>query len=48
MKYADDLRIPFVAIIGESEAAEGKLTLKDMNSGEQKIVTVNEAIEILK
>ncbi len=48
MKYADDLRIPFVAIIGESEAAEGKLTLKDMNSGEQKIVTVDEAIEILK
>lgn len=48
MKYADDLSIPFVAIIGESEAAEGKLTLKDMNSGEQKIVTVDEAIEILK
>lgn len=48
MGYADSLKIPYVAIVGESEMQEGKLTLKDMNSGNQSLVTVEEAIEILK
>lgn len=38
MGYADSSSIPFVAIIGESELAEGKVTLKDMATGEQTSV----------
>lgn len=48
MGYADALHIPYVAIIGESEMAEGKMTLKNMQNGEQQLITLNEAIEILK
>ena len=48
MKYANAVNIPFVAIIGESELAEGKMTLKNMATGEQKLVSVEEAIELVK
>ena len=36
MKYADTIRVPFVCVVGESEIAEGKVTLKDMRTGEQQ------------
>ena len=39
MGYADALGIPFVAIIGEEELAEGSVTLKNMTTGEQKRVS---------
>ena len=48
MTYADAMKVPFVAIIGESELAEGKLTLKNMLTGEQQQVSAAQAIEILK
>lgn len=48
MSYADFNNIPFVAIIGEDEMKENKITLKNMTSGEQKSVTLNECISILK
>ncbi len=48
MTYADAMKVPFVAIIGESELAEGKLTLKNMLTGEQQQVPAAQAIEILK
>lgn len=48
MTYANAQNIPYVAIVGESEMAEGKMTLKNMQSGEQQLVSVEEAIEILK
>jgi len=38
MGYADTSAIPFVAIIGESELVEGKVTLKNMATGEQTSV----------
>ncbi|MDE7407711.1 MAG: hypothetical protein K2M76_04760, partial [Muribaculaceae bacterium] len=38
---------PFVAIIGESELAEGKITLKNMTTGEQQLLTPAEAIAAL-
>ena len=38
MSYADAGEIPFVAIIGESELAEGKVTVKDMTTGQQTSV----------
>ncbi len=40
-KYASQINIPFVCVIGESELAENKVTLKNMTSGEQE--TVNRA-----
>ena len=48
MKYADRCGAPYAAVIGEREAASGTVALKDMQSGEQKNVTIPEAIEILK
>lgn len=47
MKYADANRIPYVLIAGEDEIKEAKLTLKDMISGEQKKLTIEETIELL-
>lgn len=48
MGYADSRQIPFVAIVGESELAEGKLTLKNMVTGEQQLLTPDEAIAAIK
>jgi histidyl-tRNA synthetase len=48
MSYANDLAIPFVAIIGESELADGKVTLKDMNAGTQESVDLDTLIERLR
>lgn len=48
MGYADALAIPYVAIVGETEMAQNKMMLKNMTSGEQSLVSVDEAIEIIK
>ena len=40
MGYADSNKIPFVAIVGGDEMAQQKVMLKDMNSGEQRLVTL--------
>ena len=42
MGYADGKKIPFVAIVGGDEMAAGKVMLKDMQSGEQQLVTLEE------
>ena len=42
--YADDMAIPYVAIIGETEIKENKITLKEMATGTQEMLTVEEAI----
>ena len=44
MGRADALGIPFVAIVGETEMAQGKMTLKNMHTGEQSLLTPSEAI----
>ena len=43
IKYADAIKVPYVAVLGESEIAEGKVTIKNMRSGEQSTVTSSEA-----
>ncbi len=48
MAYADNASIPFVAIIGETEAADGTVTLKDMAGGSQQTLPIDAAIEHLK
>ena len=41
--YADKSGIPFAVLIGENEAAEGKVAVKDMKSGEQLTLSADEA-----
>lgn len=48
MGYADASGIPYVAIIGESELAEGKVVLKDMTTGTQSALTPRQLAERLK
>lgn len=48
MGYANAKAIPFVALAGDNEMAENKVTLKNMETGEQKLVTTEELIAIVK
>ena len=48
MSYANAKAIPFVALAGDNEMAEGKVTLKNMLTGEQKLVTPQELLETIK
>ena len=48
MGYANDKQIPFVAIVGENEMAEGKLTLKNMTTGEQSLLTSDELLKTVR
>ena len=48
MSYANAKGIQFVAIVGENEMNEGKVTLKNMATGEQALVTAEELITIVK
>ena len=47
MSYANAKQIPYVVLAGESEIAQGKVTLKNMETGEQTLVTPEELIEML-
>ena len=48
MQYANQKQIPFVALAGETEMAQGRLTLKNMLTGEQTLITPQELIEQVK
>ncbi len=48
MAYANAKQIPFVALAGENEIKEGKLTLKNMATGEQQMLAPEEVIEKLR
>ena len=45
LDYANSLGIPFVAFIGDQELKEEKIKLKNMKTGEERLLTVNEAYE---
>ena len=45
MAFANQKQIPFVALAGDNEIAEGKVTLKDMTTGEQTMLTADELIK---
>jgi histidyl-tRNA synthetase len=47
MTWANNKKIPFVAIVGENEITQGKINLKNMLSGEQQMVDTQELIKIL-
>ncbi|MBQ9641791.1 MAG: histidine--tRNA ligase [Bacteroidaceae bacterium] len=48
MSYANAKQIPFVAIAGETEIAAGKVTLKNMETGQQQLLTPDELITALQ
>ena len=48
MSYANAKNIPFVVLAGENEMAAGKVTLKNMESGDQTLVTAEELIATVK
>ncbi len=47
-KYADQINAPFVCVLGESEIAENKVTLKNMKTGDQEMISVDEATKKMK
>ena len=48
MSYANAKQIPFVVLAGENEMNAGKVTLKNMTTGEQSVLSEDELIERLK
>lgn len=48
MNYANKINVPYVAILGEDEIANDYITLKNMSSGEQQKVKVDELVKIIK
>ena len=48
MSYANVKQIPVVALAGENEMSEGKFTLKNMLTGEQQLLAIEELIEKVK
>ena len=47
-KYADKLKIPYIAVIGEEEEKNGTVSLKNMETGEQEEMSIEKMIEVLK
>ena len=47
MSYADSKKIPFVVLIGKDEMQSGSLTIKDMATGQQEKLTLNDIISKL-
>ncbi len=48
MSYANARQVPFVALVGETEIAEGRIALKNMVTGEQQSLTPEETIDAIK
>ena len=46
--YADKLKIPYVILIGEDELKEEKVSVKNMETGNQESMSLEEAIKIIK
>jgi histidyl-tRNA synthetase len=48
MSYANNKAIPFVALVGESEIKENKITVKNMGTGKQEKLNLDEMLAILR
>lgn len=46
MSYADSNKIPYVVIVGEDEMRECKVTLKNMQSSDQQLLTIEECLKL--
>jgi histidyl-tRNA synthetase len=47
MKYANEKQAPFVAMIGQNEIETNSLSIKDMETGEQKTMSLDELVDLL-
>ncbi len=47
-KYADSIKVPFVCVLGETEIAEGKVTVKNLTSAEQRVVERDSVAKYIK
>ena len=47
-KYADKLQVPYTIVLGEDEEKNNTVTLKDMQTGEQQQISLEEVIKIIK
>ncbi|MBU90530.1 histidine--tRNA ligase [Candidatus Woesearchaeota archaeon] len=47
LKYANSLGIPYVLFVGEEELKQGKVKLKDMNSGKEQLMSAEELVVFL-
>jgi len=47
LKYANNNQIPYVLLIGPDETAKNLMTLKNMTTGEQKTLTLDQTIDVL-
>ena len=48
LSYADKLSIPFAAFLGEDELSQGKVTMKDLATGQQQTLTPAEAVALVR
>lgn len=48
MNYANERKIPFVALVGESELESGTVAVRNMETGEQENLTISQMVERLK
>jgi len=48
MDYANSINVPFIAVIGEKEIKEEKITLRDMATGNEEFITAKDAAEKLE
>ena len=48
MNYADKIKVEKIIIIGANDLAEGKVTVKNMISGEQELVDIDNIADYLK
>jgi histidyl-tRNA synthetase len=48
LEYANSLSIPYVVFFGEEEKEKGKYKLKNMASGEEKLVSEKQLIKTLR
>ena len=48
MNYADKIKVPRIAIVGAKDLAENKITIKDMESGSQELVDIDNIADYIK
>ena len=48
MNYADKIKVEKMIIIGANDLAEGKVTVKDMGSGNQELVDIDNIVNHIK
>ena len=48
MNYADKIKVPKMIIIGKNDLEENKITIKDMQSGQQEQISIDDIVDYLK